>query len=906
MAQRSARARSKLDKISNANGPPLSSADHQRRPGYGLGGGARLGSGGLLTPSASSVSGASSSRNSLQLNSAPRVQKGTLRSFLEGQGEKIRRGFVHGHKREGSDNSGGNFYTGLGGGVGVGPGMGAMRTIEEKVQVKRWEGSNSKGELWDGGGKGKKDLELWFPDGDTLVYLTERPLDSRNPQGLYKPPVPSPSFRLRSSVLRETGSPYLISQLEESTRQPTVSAMEPPPTPQESEAMEYEYQLQRTRTLEMTTSETLSMKTNTTAATDDSFETGVKYRLYFPAPARLDKSAKHRYHLTTRNFFGVLFNKSLVGITLSKALLDLMERIDRYLSASPNMYDMAERGIGEIESPYGSLLGTGPARQARAGSHPSTHRIIIDYLKNREFDDVRNWTEGAAALLIFAEKVAARQESVPLSPADVQWVESLWRECYVHCTGQLSVLQCKPEWLGLHPVTKALIDRNGLEIQVRTSNADARLAGFSYSDMWPITSAGVPSARLAFDKFQKFLLKHYHSRFGSWPPQEGRFSRTLYLHLQRDFAALYDYLVDNEAVWSPPHNVPSSTGRRIVKPNILHWRADDDQLQITDILRLFDDREGNPPIPHPFPLVPASAGTRLGNHTGISAGSSPNQNKRQQRFFPSAATSGLRGRQSSNPAAALALSESTNIEALYSSKTINPLVEAFTAHEKSVPSADISPHDARKGRWILIYGILQTLASVSVDAPGIKWTEGVEYFLNPKLSNTPPWKYPPGTTRDESGSEERSHYRSHCWTTNSSRTTAAQPALPILAPATTPATVVVPTITAPRHRPRHRSQSRSRKQAARERRLADKDSMDTDSHSRNQWSGDEGDDEMEGAGSPSSNDSPPPPMLRHHNSRGVFAEKSAATAPSIGHKRSAIDVDEEFKQFAAAGVPDLE
>jgi hypothetical protein len=36
-------------------------------------------------------------------------------------------------------------------------GLIGLSTIgEERVQVKRWEGSGSRGELWDGGGKGKK------------------------------------------------------------------------------------------------------------------------------------------------------------------------------------------------------------------------------------------------------------------------------------------------------------------------------------------------------------------------------------------------------------------------------------------------------------------------------------------------------------------------------------------------------------------------------------------------------------------------------------------------------------------------------------------------------------------------------------------------------------------------------
>lgn len=157
MAQRSAAARNKLDKITSANSEQAGNqnpARNARKQIPSVHGAARLGSGGLLTPSASSVSG--SSRNSLQLQQPQRVGKGSLRAFLEGKGEKLRRGFVHGHKREASDTAR-PFYTGLGGGVGSGSGLGSMSTIgEERLEVRKWEGGGSRGEAWNGGGKGKK------------------------------------------------------------------------------------------------------------------------------------------------------------------------------------------------------------------------------------------------------------------------------------------------------------------------------------------------------------------------------------------------------------------------------------------------------------------------------------------------------------------------------------------------------------------------------------------------------------------------------------------------------------------------------------------------------------------------------------------------------------------------------
>lgn len=419
---------------------------------------------------------------------------------------------------------------------------------------------------------------MWFPDGDTLVFLAEKPMPARKSgQGLYKPSPPQPSFRLRSSVLRKTESPYLLALLEESYRDrpPTPVLVEDESYSQQTEEqlMDYEYQLRRTRTLELTSS-AASGRSESTTRTTDTTEVGITYRIYFPAPLRLDKVNRHRYHLTTRNFFAILFNQSLVGITLGQSLLDLAERTDKYLSSpTPLDYDLADRGMTEVESPFGSFLSSAStSSRGKVLTNPHTQRLIIDYLEAREFGDVRNWPEGAAGLIVYSELAACQN----VSAHDEQRIEALWREGFVHCTGLLSSLQLLPEWRDISPITKALIDRASLEIQVRVNNADQRISGFNFNDMWPVTSAACPPARLAFERFQKFLIKHYASRFGSWPPADGRLTRTLYLHLQRDFSTLYSYLVDREVVWSPLPDQPSPLPRTIIKANSSSWRADDE------------------------------------------------------------------------------------------------------------------------------------------------------------------------------------------------------------------------------------------------------------------------------------------------------------------------------------------
>jgi len=69
----------------------------------------------------------------------------------------------------------------------------------------------------------------------------------------------------------------------------------------------------------------------------------------------------------------------------------------------------------------------------------------------------------------------------------------------------------------------------------------------------------------------------------------------------------------------------------------------------------------------------------------------------------------------------------------------------------------VDPFAARRGRWVLIYGILQTLASISPDTPGCEFTAGVSYYLGPSLQGCPPWR---GALKDY---EEAHHNNSYCW-----------------------------------------------------------------------------------------------------------------------------------------------
>ncbi|EPS42108.1 hypothetical protein H072_3983 [Dactylellina haptotyla CBS 200.50] len=639
MAQRSARARSKLDKISS-------------------GGIAKFGHGGLATPATSTGSPSLSSFSSRSFGRSSSNQKSVFRSFIDSKSDKIR----------------GTLADKISP-VATKPRL--ELDVESAPTLKRWEGGGRHCSTWTG--LSRRDPELWFPDGDTLVYLSDKFSKSKEDQ-----PFKQPSFRIRSSVLRATNSPFLIGSLYDYDDLPQS------PTSISSSMMSADNDIhsvpsQSSRDLE-----------------------GIAHELHFPAPRSNDRAAIYRHHATTRNFFAVLFNKSLVGATFGQTLLDLAERMELYM---PPGHD----NVGDL----------------------------LKYLTRKEFDDVRNMPDLAAGMLIFSEKYR---------------LADLYRESFVHCVGMMNRLELSVDYQEISSITRAHLDRANLNIQVRTDRCDNLLVHgqFSFNEVWPHMSAGYPPARHAFDRFQKFLAKHYQNRFGSWPPAGEKFGRLLYQQLQRDFNALYDFLVDKDAMWEPvaPSSSSASTSshqratgsHRLINPYKQEFRADDNSLQFTDIIISFDRNNKYPHIPHPYPLVP-----EVKTSTTI-------RSNKQSNFFGKRNANADKTMEKEN---ALALIQATNLDALYTSPN-NSLVAAYQLMEKTGPAIEIDPHDARKGRWLLIYAVLQTLATITVDAPGLKWTDNVDYFLCAPTKGVPPWEQQPQSSR--SGEEEDyCQYRAHCW-----------------------------------------------------------------------------------------------------------------------------------------------
>jgi hypothetical protein len=539
---------------------------------------------------------------------------------------------------------------------------------------------------WVGGGrppqtwnKMRRDPELWDPNGDTLIFLGLETRQSTRP---------APSFRLSSHVIEAADSRFLISLLREGANE-EANYFGMPPSPPGMRSV------QPVRQGHRYTPPVSDGGTNGY----DSYDGQISYEISLPTPINQSQMENVRYNCTTRNVFALFCGASLVGLNLVQALNDLVERLQSWMSEG---HDVAS--------------------------------TVIDYIVAKGLDDVRGNPSMAAGLLAWSESQG------------VYW-EDGWREAFVHCAGMYNQVEATPEYKYLPHLSKALLERGNLRMLLRVQDCQDRLTEFNFkSKHWPEMQDDSPS-KAAFLRLQKFFVQYYRSYYGSWPPaapdgHDQWLHRALTQKLQRDFGALYDYFVNREIVWDCSEE---RCGRKwtLVDPANASFQADTSDCDFTDLIVAFDNYNGYPHIPHPYPLVPEPLPKRSDSEENLlktKKSNKPQEEKNAERL------------------AALAYTESTNIYLLGSDYVNNDLVDAFIKFERGDRVGDANYYAARLGRWVLIYYVLQSLAPISVDTPSIRYTNDVLYHLSPDMNNTPPWNH---ADKSKPGA---SHGLSHCWT----------------------------------------------------------------------------------------------------------------------------------------------
>lgn len=432
----------------------------------------------------------------------------------------------------------------------------------------------------------------------------------------------------------------------------------------------------------------------------------ITHELWFHVPGVSGPRWIHRHKLAIRNVLAMIHRKPMVGHDLVQMLTDIQEVL--------TIFSMS-RAAEKIDEPV---------------------TRIVTYLTTMHFDDIRNNLSLCLTLLAWSE--------LP----NLEW-DAGYIECFVHAIGMMDTQTVtSSDFNRLSHVTRHNLRNAHTALQLVTKEVEGRLKSFDFSDMWTPHKLGSGPAHKAFDAFRHFLLTFYEEAYGTWPPRSSIIvgtwlDRHLIQRLQHDFGVLYDFLVDTDLQWERLKAAYRREWEIVSRDQARDFRADLQQLPVTDVIVAFDDHHGIMHIPQPYPLLPDEE--KMPKPKASESSIFPSWRKPVQQEQD--ARQKLRvGKAYSN-----ATNELTN--------TDNALLSAFQTHEEETYLPDSTLEEARLGRWLLLYGILQILSQLSVDVSDLQYTNEVPYFLCASLAGCPPWNPSYANRRAD-------QTKSYCWTTH--------------------------------------------------------------------------------------------------------------------------------------------
>ena len=342
---------------------------------------------------------------------------------------------------------------------------------------------------------------------------------------------------------------------------------------------------------------------------------------------------------------------------------------------------------------------------------------FICYLADLHLGDVRSSREKTMEAIILGEQMKS-------------W--SLFNEGFVHGVGKWDdmVQLAHPNFSMINDTTRRRMEKASRDLSTRLKAVQARMDDFDFPSLFAGIAASSTLSKTidfkawkaSFATLRKHTLAMYKARYGSWPPKakskknefEGSgLNRLLLREVYQDFSDVYDMLVDRTAL-------TTRTADMLSINEVLS--TDPEMNALLKLLSEFDRSSPPvlPPIPFDLPLLPDLSTTR-----------------REFEGLPAKKQAKERSKKLKDDEINMALMQSYNRESIKST----PFVEAFMAFERSSAHGrsmqDIL--DLRIGQWIFLYVVLQSLPLLVVDAPGLEWTQGVEYFLCEVPKGAPPW-----------------------------------------------------------------------------------------------------------------------------------------------------------------------
>ncbi|KAI1343693.1 hypothetical protein F5Y15DRAFT_367603 [Xylariaceae sp. FL0016] len=390
-----------------------------------------------------------------------------------------------------------------------------------------------------------------------------------------------------------------------------------------------------------------------------------RIELFIPAPPQSDKRQAYNYHLATRNFIAFVFRRSMVGENLGNALITLMHSMHEFrVDTADNVQDM------------------------------------MSYLDEEGYLNLKCQPSHALAMLHMAEVFQLRD---------------LYIDAFSHCCGMSDQLFLGPEYQLLSSVTRKLVRRARIEMDLRLGQSGSMLRTFLQEDLSEAHLGLYPGARAHLERFRTLLQGLYATKFGYYPPasidpRTTIFEVDVFRVMRTDFEALYQYLVDEAFDTSQSSPFLAQGG-----------------ICALQSVQSFDARHKFQTLHHPLPLLPEIDSEPLLRRKSW-LGKSFKSNQAQR---------------TSLHAALLKATNQCRAELLD-----NELVRAYRKFEEDMIYAPIKadklenlgPADGRKVRWILVYAIYQTLRQATEPPNEVKDSVRAPYNLCISTTHLPPWK----------------------------------------------------------------------------------------------------------------------------------------------------------------------
>ncbi|EGE85971.1 choriogenin Hminor, variant 2 [Blastomyces dermatitidis ATCC 18188] len=426
--------------------------------------------------------------------------------------------------------------------------------------------------------------------------------------------------------------------------------------------------------------------------------------LYVPVPLESDLSNQNCTLIDADVHMLILF-RNLFAFLIGQCLIATPKR--------PKVFDIF-MGVSDLLSKFefANLDGSGLGETATSS--------FAAYCDELRIYDVRKSREKILEAIILGE----RMKFFPL-----------YREGFIHGVGRLKDEDFKhPKYLLISDLSRENIEKGSSALQKELKIIHDKLDDFDFPSLF----AGIANSttlneakqvrfknwKSAFLAFRKDVKSYYAKRFGSWPPKPGSeknqsdksgLSRLVLMELYQDFSDLYDMLVDRTSLTTRTADMTMMNESDSIGSQDITTRA------LRQVMSEYDRSTPpvQPPVPFDLPILPSIMSIRKKMDPGRAS------KERAKRLAPGEASEILFGS--------------------YNHASIKPTdflanfmhFEREQAKDKERTCDDLS--DYRCGQWLFMYSVLQSLPRVVIDAPDVRFSQGVEYFLSIAPWGGMPW-----------------------------------------------------------------------------------------------------------------------------------------------------------------------